>query len=352
MAGVLEPPRYPTPLRECTALARPNARLWLKHDGLTHPLYGGNKVRKLDALLLEARRNNARRILTFGAAGSHHVLTTALFAAAQGLGTGAILVPQRATPHVVDTLRAAIAEGVEVYPASGYAGVPYAFARARRRGDYVVPPGASNPIGTLGYVQAMLELAVQLRAGEIPEPDVIVVPVGSGGTAAGLLAGLLLAGLNSRVLGVAVMNGPFARRHVVSLARRTFTLACSLGIGEPGSEMKALARDAPRLRALFGERFVLDERYIGPGYGEPTPEAERALAVAERELGLELDLTYTAKAFARALDALAVPAAVGVSGTPANLLYWHTLSSAPLAPLLERAPALAALPPSVRALLV
>ena len=204
---------------------------------------------------VEARRHDARSILTFGAAGSHHVLTTALFAAAQGLSTGAILVPQRATPHVVDTLRAAIAGGVEVHPASGFAGVPYVFARARRRGDYIVPPGASNPLGTLGYVQAMLELALQLRTGECPEPDLIVVPVGSGGTAAGLLAGAVLAGLKSRVLGVAVMNGPFARRHVVSLARRTFTLACSLGIGEPGSATKALARDAPRLRAVFGERF-------------------------------------------------------------------------------------------------
>jgi D-cysteine desulfhydrase len=349
---LVEPPRYPTPLSECTSLAGANTRLWLKHDGVTHPVYGGNKVRKLDALLLEARRTNARRILTFGAAGSHHVLSTALFAAAQGLGTGAILVPQRATPHVIDTLRASIAEGVEVYPASGFAGVPYAFARARRRGDYVVPPGASNPLGTLGYVQAALELALQLGATDTPEPDMIVVPVGSGGTAAGLLAGALLVGLKTRVLGVAVMNGPFARRHVVSLARRTFTLACSLGMGPPSSENKALARDAAKLRGLLGERFALDEGYVGAGYGEPTPEAEHALIVAERELGLTLDLTYTAKAFARALHAMAAPASAGITRSPANLLYWHTLSSASLTPLLERAPPLAALSPAVRALLV
>jgi D-cysteine desulfhydrase len=274
-----------------------------------------------------------------------------LFAAAQGLATGAILVPQRATPHVADTLRATVAAGVEVYPAGGFAGVPYAFARARRRGDYVVPPGGSNPLGTLGYVQAVLELALQLRTTETPEPDVIVVPVGSGGTAAGLLAGARLAGLSSRVLGVAVMNGPFARRHVVSLARRTFTLACSLGIGTPSSELKALARDAPRLRGLLGERFVLDEAYVGAGYGEPTPEAERALVVAQRELGLELDLTYTAKAFARVLDPIGLTASAG-SGTAANLLYWHTLSSASLAPLLAQAPPLTALSPELRALLV
>lgn len=323
----------------------------MKQDGLTHPRYGGNKVRKLDALLTEARRKNARRILTFGAAGSHHVLTTALFAAAQGLATGAILVPQRATPHVVDTLRASIAEGVEVYAAGGYAGVPYAFARARRRGDYVIPPGASNPLGTLGYVEAALELAAQVRAGEMPAPDVIVVPVGSGGTAAGLLAGALLAGMNGRVVGVSVMSSPFQRRHVVSLARRSFTLACSLGIGAPNSEMKALGRDAARLRACFGERFTLDERFIGPGYGEATPEAERALAVAERELGLELDLTYTGKGFACALAELETWSA-GHQGAPANVLYWHTLSSAPLAPLLESAPPLDALSPDVRALLL
>jgi D-cysteine desulfhydrase len=321
--------RAPTPVGELGALSSARASLWLKNDGLTHPVYGGNKVRKLERILGELETKPPRRLITFGAAGSHHVLTTALLGRARGLRVGAILVPQPRTAHVEDTLRAALGQGMEAYAANSYAAVPFALARAWRPGDHVIAPGGSNLEGTLAYADAMLELAQQVKNGDLPEPDLVVVSVGSGGTCAGLLAGLVRAGLGSRILGVLAVKDPFARVRILRLARRA--LAASAAHVDP----RELAR-----------RLELDAGAVGPGYGHTTEDATRALELARDRLGLALDLTYTGKAFARALLLVANPP-VDVR----KILYWHTLSAQPLAPLLEDAPELATLPRALRGLL-
>lgn len=318
-----------TPVLRLGAARPGRAELWLKNDGLTHAVYGGNKVRKLERILAELGERRPRRLFTFGAAGSHHVLTTALFGKAHGLRVGAVLVPQPRTPHVEATLRVALGQGLEAFSASGYAGVPFALARAFRPGDRLIPPGASNLAGTLAYADAALELAAQVERGAAPEPDLIVVAVGSGGTAAGLLAGLARSRLRSRVHGVLVLERPFLRRHVLGLAKA------------------ALGDASGATQADLAQRLELDASAVGPGYGHPTPEAEQALELAGNEHELALDLTYTAKAFARALALVTNPPA-GVR----TILYWHTLSARPLEPLLAGAPELEALPRSLKRLLI
>jgi 1-aminocyclopropane-1-carboxylate deaminase/D-cysteine desulfhydrase-like pyridoxal-dependent ACC family enzyme len=320
-------PTYPTPVVECAALSGAQVRLWVKNDGMTHPIYGGNKVRKMSYLVREAQAHGARRILTFGAAGSHHVLTTALFARAHGLGAAAVVLPQPTTSHVTDTLRASVGQGVELYPVRSAFEVPWALLRGWKRGDYVVPPGGSSVIGTLGYVDAVDELVSQIRGNVLPEPDLIVTAVGSGGTCAGLLAGVALHGLKTSLLGVLVVSNPLARQFILRLALQ----ALALRSPDDGREVQA-------------RRLELTSRYVGPGYGGPTPEARDAVFVAKEQLGLALDMTYTAKAFAAVQDAIQ-------GGRYRNILYWHTLSSPSLAPLLAGAPSLAALPANVRRLL-
>src|SRR5215472_6673366 len=95
---------YPTPLEPLEALSRPGCSLWIKRDDLTNPLYGGNKVRKLERLLADAKQRGAQRILTVGAVGSHHVLATAVFGRRAGFEVEAVLVPQPRTAHAVDDL--------------------------------------------------------------------------------------------------------------------------------------------------------------------------------------------------------------------------------------------------------
>ena len=321
---------YPTPLERLDALSTPASGLWVKRDDLTHARYGGNKVRKLEHLLAEARARGAKRLVTIGAAGSHHVLATTLHGARAGFEVDAIMVAQPRTDHVVANLRAAIAAGVRVHPASSWAAVPWLVWRHLGKDAYFITTGGSNVAGSMGYVDAARELAAQVRAGAMPEPDLLVVTLGSGGTAAGLTAGLALEGMRTRVVAVAVATPPWLLRLMaLRLARR-----CVARAGGSAS------------RASLAARFVLDAGYVGRGYGHATTWGARAIEVgARRDVGLLLDATYTAKTFAAALDLVATAKAP-------TILYWHTLSSAPLAPLLVGAPEEAAMEMRVRRLLI
>lgn len=299
---------YPTPVERLEKLG-----MWVKRDDLTSPIYGGNKVRKLERLIPEAIARGKKRIITVGAVGSHHVLATAVFAGRAGIAVEASVVPQPRTDHVVENVRADLAAGATLRPARTYVGAGISMALHMRPGTYLVPMGGSNVTGSLGYVDAAKELVAQIAAGELPSPDAIVVTVGSGGTAAGIVAGLALLGVKTTVIGV-VVAAPvwFVRFWTRRLVRATYAAA-------GGTDARALA-SVP---------LELVTSQLGKGYGEPTDAARRALEVGASD-GLELDLTYTAKCFAGALECVQ-------SARFKNVLYWHTLSSAPMEPLLENA---------------
>ena len=174
---------YPTPIEHLEGLG-----LWVKRDDTVGALYGGNKVRKLERLLGAARASGKSRILTVGAAGSHQVVATALYGRREGFDVEAVLVPQPPSEHGRRNLRVALAQGLEPVVATSWPAAP-ALALALVRGDtYFVPLGGSNALGSLGFVDAANELAGQVSSGAMPEPDVVVVAMGSGGTAAGLAA--------------------------------------------------------------------------------------------------------------------------------------------------------------------
>lgn len=331
-------PRVPlvapfTPLELHEGLsAAAGGELWIKRDDLTHPIYGGNKVRKLERLLGEAIAQGADTIVTSGAAGSHHVLATALFAKKHNLAVHAILVPQPASEHVTLDLRAMLAQGAELHPVSYLSAVPAATAallarlRLTGRRPYLVPPGGSNGTGALGYVEAGLELAQQLLERRLPEPEAVVVPLGSGGTLAGLAVGLAAAGCLLPIVGVRVTPR--------GLVGRAFLLAQIRAVIE---RLRALDDRFPRVATLASGLYRIEEGELGQGYGLPTPAARDAMRLAEAH-GLHLDATYTGKTMATALRLLRG------EGDPskklARVLYVHTLSSAPLRPLVEHAPSI------------
>ncbi len=153
---------------------------------------------------------------------------------------------------------------------------------------YYLPPGGSSPIGALGYVEAALELAAQVDAGEIPEPAHIVAPVGSGGTVAGMLLGY---------------GSPVCEP---ASSRWSSTTPCRWGSVRSGSGgtlriVTAATRCRPRRhRPAFGAATVTRE-YLGPGYGYATAEGRAAQRVGH-EFGIPLDPVYTAKAFAGLLE--------------------------------------------------
>jgi D-cysteine desulfhydrase len=316
-----------TPVERIESLGRPGVELWVKRDDRTHEAYGGNKVRKLEWLLADAHARGAKKIVTIGAVGSHHVLATTYFGTRQGLEVEAVLVPQPMTPHALEVLRADLGLGLKAFPMAGRVAVPLAVAWRAVTGAVVIPVGGSNVVGSMGYVRAARELAEQVRRGELPEPDVCVVALGSGGTAAGLAAGFEAEGLKTTVVGVCVADPAWAvRAACVRLAR-----ACG---SQLGLRWTAGALD---------RRLSADLRFLGEGYGVSTREGDDATALAREAAGLELDPTYTAKAFASALWHVRARRG-GV------ILYWHTLSGAPMQPLLANAPTEEAIPPHLRRL--
>ncbi|MCX8072562.1 MAG: pyridoxal-phosphate dependent enzyme [Candidatus Binatia bacterium] len=262
--------------------------LWIKRDDETSSLYGGNKPRKLEYLLGAALERGYKSVFTFGGLGSHHALATALFARELGLRTIVGLLYQPVTPSVRDnllclhTLGAELLYGKRVASLAAVSIGKMLSQLLRGEPPFLIPTGGSSPLGTLGYVNAGLEFAEQIERSEVPLPAVIFVPLGSGGTVAGLTLGLRLAGLSSRVVGVLVTDIlPPTPRRLLRLARKTAQLL--------GSKGAAIAD------RLTSEDFIIERRFVGRGYGAPIPEAEQLGMWLREHEGIQLDSTYTAK---------------------------------------------------------
>ncbi len=307
----------PTPLQRSAGLSETlESEIWVKRDDLTGSLYGGNKVRKLERLLGDALDRGADTLVTTGAAGSHHVLATSLYGKRVGLDVHAVMVPQKRSPHVEANLRADVEAGAELHGVPIHLAVPAAMTalvmrlRARGKRPYVIGPGGSEVPGVIGYVEAGLELATQLLETKASEPDAIFVALGSGGTAAGLALGLAAAGVMTPVVAVRVTPRAMVRRAWLASLVRGAT-----------DRLRSFDDRFPDVADLALENLVIDEDEIGKGYGTPTPAGREAGHLMHEIAGLELDATYTEKAFASL-----VRAARGARRGQ-RLLFVDTLSS-------------------------
>lgn len=303
-----------------------DSSVWVKRDDLTAPQYGGNKVRKLEFLLGRARALGADTLVTVGGVGSHHVFATAFYGREHGFTTHAVLMPQPYDAHVEDMLRADLAVGAQLYPAQSVSQVLREVAvlatKLRLRGlrPYVIPLGGSNVWGTLGYVNAGLELARQIDAGECPDPDAVYVACGSCATAAGIALGLAAGGVCTKVMAVRTTDRLLANS--LQLKRLVYKAEHLLRSIEPRF---------PHVARRAFHSIELDHMEFGKGYGRPTPSSEAATHLAATE-GITLGHTYTGKALASLLrDAES-------ERHGQKLLFWNTLSSAPMEPFLTDAP--------------
>jgi 1-aminocyclopropane-1-carboxylate deaminase/D-cysteine desulfhydrase-like pyridoxal-dependent ACC family enzyme len=301
--------QWPTPLVRLDGLSRDlGLELWVKRDDISALGYGGNKVRKLEFVLGEAQALGARHLLTIGGIGSNHVVATGYYGARLGMETHAVVVPQPMTEHVERNISLGRDLGIDLIPCSNRLAVPWVVARVKRSLNdvYLIPPGGSSPVGTVGFVVAALELRQQLEAGLMPRPRAIYVALGSGGTAAGLALGMAVAQLEIEVFAVRVVERWLINKTVTRLlALRTARLLRRCGDQVP-------ARPFP-LHVVGG--------YLGASYGSPTPAAEAAVRLATRQEGLRLETTYTGKTLAALIDRC-------VSGEQEGpLLWWNTFNS-------------------------
>lgn len=248
-----------------------------------------------------------------GGIGSNQALAAALHGRARRHAVELSLVRQPVTDAVRRTARGIAASGARVRYAASFAGGLVNARRAvrarRRAGErpYYLPLGATNALGSLGYVSAGLELGRQIADGSCPPPDCLFVAAGTCGTAAGLLVGCRLAGLATRVIAVRVAHPAITTRALLLWrTRRTAAL------------LARLVPRAPRLRFGWGDVTVIGAD-AGAGYGRPTPQAERAIDWARPYLPLEP--TYTGKALAACLDHC------GSQSGDHPVLFWNTHNS-------------------------
>lgn len=301
----------PTPVERLRALSVPGADVWMKRDDLVSPLYGGNKVRRYEFVLADVIARGSPRVVTAGGLASTQVTATALFARLLSLELTAVLFDQPVTRFAKDAVLAAADAGARLRYGGGYARTAARTWLEQRSPDrYLILPGAPAPLANIGYVDAMLELAGQVARGELPRPDHIVLPTGSSGTLAALALGAAWLGWDTELIGVRITDAVACNRVTVG-----FVIDATRRWLEARSPTYRRAR---RRRP----RFALHGGALGPGYGEPTPEAVAAMEDVRRITGAPGEITYSAKALVGLRQLLRAGRARG------NVLLWNTLSVA------------------------
>ena len=309
---------FPTPVQRLSNLERTLGfkSLWIKRDDLSGPLGGGNKVRKLEYMFAAAHPDGGerKRLFTIGPTGSNHVRATAVYGKATGFQVECLLFKQLPTEYSETNYRMIYEHAAQVYEVKRMETmfIRYAYEQAKtalRFGEerYFIPAGGSSPLGSVGYVKAVLELKSQIEEGILPEPRFIFVPVGTCGTMAGLEVGVRLAGLRSRVVGIRVADLVVANTWTISrMVQRILRL-----IG---------AVDADNINPSDVELWHGD---FGEGYAIPTEAGTRAVAMMAEHEDITLESTYTGKALSGLIHYVT---ARHRKGEP--ILFWHTYGGA------------------------
>lgn len=278
----------------------PGTEIWIKRDDETGGAFGISKMRKLEHYLGHALACGSERLATLGPLGSNHALATAVLGRMLGFKVDLYLWPEPITELVVRVLRAELAVGARL-ELVGRGRDDEAFAQTPPElegpeagsATTFMPPAGTDPIGAMGYVECGLELAQQVCSAELPRPDFVHVPGGTGGVGAGLSVGLSLAGAEMegvrivcvRAVGAGVLSTMRLCLLAAGLRRRLSDLAsCEVG------------------GAVGVDHFRLIDDQVGGGYGAPTVAGRRARRLFRTYADIELDLVYTAKAAAGLLD--------------------------------------------------
>jgi D-cysteine desulfhydrase len=314
----------PVPVAKAQALGeRLGLHLYVKRDDLACATYAGSKVRKLEFMLGQARALGRTHLVTGGSIGSHHALATAIHGSQQGFSVELLLMPEPVSEEARRVVRASAhyAQAIGYVPTARDLARQWQQAMMRHPGAYSIPLGGTSPLANVAYVEAALELERQVDANELPAPDRIYVPLGTMGCAVGLLLGLRMTRLKSRLIAVRASNPDTSSPHKL----RELYATTNEWLRTQDASFPTLPIDETA--------FSVDGRHLGGGYAIPTEEGKAALRLAQEQASLQLELTYTAKALA-ALVADA-PALRG-----ASVLLWNThAGNAPECPLAaERLP--------------
>ncbi len=289
MTSPFEPPDriplalLPTPIHRLDRLSKAwNAEIWIKRDDLTGAALSGNKIRKLEFVLAEARRRGLDAVVTCGGVQSNHCRATAIACRRLGLTPHLVLrTPDGKAPAEVDGNllldRLAGAEITWITPDDYRERRGTIMERiALEKNALVIPEGASDARGALGYVAAVAEIVKQVADGGLPAFEYIAHACGSGGTSAGLAIGNELSSAFMMPVAFAVCDDEAYFRGVTK------------SIFDGFRQFAKLESDPP---------LTIIDRHKGIGYAQSTPEELAFLASVVREEGIVLDPVYSGKAF-------------------------------------------------------
>jgi L-cysteate sulfo-lyase len=309
----------PTPLEHLPRLSEylGGPQIYVKRDDCTGLATGGNKTRKLEFSMAAALAENADTVITVGAVQSNHVRQTAAAACKLGLRCE-VLLEHRVDDPSDDYLNSGnvlldriFGANLREYPAgTDFDAEMQAVADEVRAGGgrgYIIPGGASNRIGALGYVNCAMEIVNQANERGLVI-DHLVTATGSAGTQGGLIVGLRAMNAGIPLLGIGVNAAREAQE------QKVFDLACETAdyIGVPG----IVAR----------EDVVANCDYVGDGYGIPTKAMNDAVMLLARLEGLLFDPVYSGKALAGLIDLVGRGHFDGAE----NIVFLHTGGSAAL----------------------
>ena len=268
---------FPTPMYRLPNMSRElGTNVWIKRDDLCGVALGGNKVRKLEYLLRDAKNKGYDLVMTTGQAQSNHAMLTAACALRLGMDCILVLKKRGVTARKGNQILNHLM-GVEVryMDTDSYDDI---YAEMDRIGEelgrkvYKIPCGGSNALGVLGYVDCIREIAAQGM-----EFDHIIVAEGSGGTMAGVTLGAKLFMPKARVTGMMVDTDPFDVITVDLMQQAARLLGADISVSREDFDLMDLC---------------------GPGYAIPSAEGNAAVELMAQNEGIFLDPVYTGKAFA------------------------------------------------------
>jgi len=312
------PPRvalgfFPTPLEKLERLTPElgGPEIFFKRDDQTGLATGGNKTRKLEFILAEARAQGCDHLVTVGGPQSNHCRQTAAAAARFGMGCSVVLRGD-APPRALGNLLLDDLLGAQIYwsgsrTRESVADELITTLRAGGQRPYLVPLGGSTPLGACGYVIAMQEALQQLKEQSL-DIDVMVLASSSAGTQAGLVLGAALYGYSGRVLGISID----AKSDEITATVRDIALGASELLRVPGLPTPL--------------QIEVNADYLGGGYSIVGDLERDAIRTVARTEGVLLDPVYTGRAFGGLMDLIRR----GVISKNQRVLFWHTGGAAAL----------------------
>jgi len=300
----------PTPLHPMRNLGKELGLddLWIKRDDMTGPSFGGNKTRKLEFVIGDAKQQGCDTLVTVGALQSNHCRQTAAAAAAAGMRCVLLLGGEEPDEYTGNLLLDGL-YGAEIkfFPDEGFLALNDRLASVVTTLEelglkpYAVPAGAATPIGLLAYAAAIQELKEQLDNASF-SPERIIVATSTGGTLAGMIAGQYMMGLDAEILGLDVYDdADTATSRVRELLQR-------------------MMKEYPSLVGRFKPTISIDDRFIGKGYAVMGDTERKAIEMFARLEGVLLDPVYTGKAGVGLIQM----ALSGEIPSDSPTLFWHT----------------------------